>query len=54
MGSISAMLKQYGTFPEEIVIRYTKQLLKGLEYLHYNGVLHRDIKGANILVTNDG
>lgn len=27
MGSISKMLKTYGPFPEEVVIRYTKQLL---------------------------
>lgn len=33
---------------------YMIQTLKGLEYLHYNWILHRDLKPNNLLVNSDG
>ncbi|KAM0749055.1 Pkinase-domain-containing protein [Meredithblackwellia eburnea MCA 4105] len=34
--------------------QYSKQLLQGTAYLHRNGILHRDMKAANLLINNQG
>ncbi|KAG1364045.1 putative Mitogen-activated protein kinase kinase kinase ANP1 [Cocos nucifera] len=47
-GSISSLLGKFGSFPEAVIRMYTKQLLQGLEYLHRNGIIHRDIKAFRI------
>lgn len=39
--------------PPEKVIDYGQQILAGLSYLHHNGIVHRDIKPFNILVSDD-
>lgn len=49
-GSLESALKEYGGLSERIIKKYTKQILDGLEYLHYKKIIHRDIKAANILV----
>ncbi|KAL4555035.1 hypothetical protein LXL04_037646 [Taraxacum kok-saghyz] len=41
-------------FTESQVKCYIKQLLKGLDHCHSHGILHRDIKGSNLLVDNNG
>lgn len=53
-GSIAEMLKQYNTFQEPLIKNFVRQILAGLSYLHSRDIIHRDIKGANILVDNKG
>lgn len=43
-GSCGDLLKP-GVFKEEYIAIIVRELLKGLEYLHGEGKLHRDIKG---------
>ncbi|CAK4010492.1 Cytokinesis sepH [Lecanosticta acicola] len=53
-GSLHSICKNFGKFPENLVALYIAQVLQGLLFLHEQGVIHRDIKGANILTTKEG
>ena len=48
-GSIYDLLKN-GALTEKEVSRFCRQILEGLVYLHNKRIIHRDIKGANILL----
>lgn len=39
--------------PSQIKL-YMKQLLEGTDFMHRNNILHRDMKAANLLISNDG
>jgi hypothetical protein len=54
-GALSSIIKpnRFGVFQEPLVAVYITQVLQGLAYLHAQGVVHRDIKGANILTTKE-
>ncbi|KAL1565547.1 mitogen-activated protein kinase kinase kinase [Salvia divinorum] len=53
-GSIHKILQDYGKLGESAIRSYTQQILSGLAYLHAKNTVHRDIKGANILVDPNG
>lgn len=58
-GNLSDMLQDQDTqlplpLDAEQALYYFWQLLNGVHFLHNNGILHLDIKGANVLVFDEG
>ncbi|CAM9693364.1 unnamed protein product, partial [Phaeothamnion confervicola] len=53
-GSVHSWLRQYGVLDDALVRRFMHQILLGVAYLHENRIIHRDIKGANVLITDQG
>ncbi|KAI5792898.1 kinase-like domain-containing protein [Pyronema domesticum] len=52
-GSCHDLLKP-GSFPEPLIAILMRELLLGLDYLHNEGKIHRDIKAANVLLSSSG
>ena len=48
-GSISGILKKYGRFDDDTTKSFSCQILRGLEYLHSKGILHR-VRMGHMLV----
>jgi serine/threonine-protein kinase len=51
---LSALLAQRTSLPADAVLAIAKQLLRALEAAHEQGVIHGDVKPANILLSTDG
>jgi serine/threonine-protein kinase 11 len=54
-GSLEKVMSRPGFVRDGPVMRYIfSRVLKAVEHLHAHGIIHQDIKPANILVSNDG
>jgi len=51
--TLAAMLRGERRIPEAVAIDYATQIAAGLAFAHRQGLLHRDVKPANILITGD-
>ena len=53
-GTIRDVIEQEGQLPLPKVLNYLEQLASALDFAHERGVVHRDVKPANILITSEG
>jgi serine/threonine-protein kinase len=51
--SLKELILTRGALPVETAIGYAKQLLEALRFAHRHGIIHRDIKPHNVLVSAD-
>lgn len=52
-GSLARYVREHGPLDEKMTQQTIYQVIQGLAYVHSNGVIHRDIKGDNILIADD-
>ncbi len=52
--ALHKLLGRSGTLSEEEALALSRPLLDALDYIHRHGVVHQDIKPANIYITEDG
>ena len=51
---LSDLIKERGPLDYKLAMNITKQIAHGLSAAHRNGIIHRDVKPHNILLTQDG
>lgn len=51
---LQTMVKKKGPLPFDLAVEYTAQIAHGLQHAHDVGLIHRDVKPANVLINSDG
>jgi len=52
--TLHELLAEKRVLPTEEVVQLARQICRGLDYAHSNGIIHRDVKPANIMITANG
>ncbi|MEZ0368669.1 MAG: serine/threonine protein kinase [Candidatus Sericytochromatia bacterium] len=52
--NLEVLQKQHGKVPEDMVVSIGTQLCEALDYAHRQGIVHRDVKPANVLLNGEG
>jgi len=52
--TLHRLLADKRVLPPEQVVEYSRQVCAGLDYAHSHGVVHRDVKPANLMIESDG
>ncbi|KAF0028434.1 hypothetical protein F2P81_019521 [Scophthalmus maximus] len=53
-GDVKSLLHIYGYFDQDMAVKYISEVALALDYLHRHGIIHRDVKPDNMLITNEG
>ena len=53
-GELFTLLINNQYWPEDFVRFYTAEIILALDYMHKNGVMHRDLKSENVLIDKEG
>jgi mitogen-activated protein kinase kinase kinase 1 len=53
-GCLDQVLHDFGPFAESVICNYARQIVYGIVYLHEHCIIHRDLKGGNVLLDSTG